>query len=248
MIIDFLRWLLSKLESPGRRALTRDLGPDEFAWMIPPRDMHDAAAWDVYWHHQAEKGRMGMQMSDMLSNSDTVISAMHANGLRSVLFVGNGLAVEPRHYIDAGFDVTIMDLSPFAMDTVRTAIAKNDLRGECVTGDLLDPSACPGPFDVIVERRTLQLFDDTERPRALVALTNRLSPRGLFVTHAHLGGWRPGRPRAHPANAPGGRAAARRRLAELGARHRAARARGVDLCHDRVSRRRRAPAAYVLEG
>ena len=199
MPFAFLRRLFLKTKSSAGRALTRDPGSEEFAWMVPPRDMHDAAAWDNYWRNQVGMGLLDTQMFEVLSNSDTVISAMRANGLRSVLFVGNGLAIEPRCYIAEGFDVTIMDLSALAMDLVRKAIAENNLRAACVTGDLLDPSLCSGPFDVVVERRTLQLFDNTERNRALVALTNRLSPRGLFVTHAHLGGWRPGSPRTHPA-------------------------------------------------
>ena len=106
-----------------------------------------------------------------------------------------------KRYIADGFDVTIMDLSALAIDVIRKAIAESSQRAECVAGDLLDPSVCPGPFDVVVERRTLQLFDDTERNRALAALTKRLSSRGLLVTHAHLGGWRPGKPRTHPAEA-----------------------------------------------
>ena len=124
---------------------------------------------------------------------------MRANDLRSVLFVGNGLALEPKLFMDEGFDVTIMDLSAFAMNRIQEAIVRNNLRGECVTGDLLDASLARGPFDVIVERRTLQLFEDAERDQALAAITNRLAPRGLFVTHAHLGSWRPGTPRTHPA-------------------------------------------------
>jgi hypothetical protein len=31
----------------------------------------------------------------------------------------------------------------------------------------MDSAVCPGPDDVIIERRTLQLFADEERPHAL---------------------------------------------------------------------------------
>jgi hypothetical protein len=56
---------------------------------------------------------------------------------------------------------------------------------------LADPTLCPGPFDLIVERRTLQLFPEEERPAALQALANRLACPGLFFSHCHDGGWRP---------------------------------------------------------
>ena len=31
----------------------------------------------------------------------------------------------------------------------------------------MDPAVCPGPYDVIIERKTLQLFADEEGPHAL---------------------------------------------------------------------------------
>jgi hypothetical protein len=64
-------------------------------------------------------------------------------------------------------------------------------------GDLTDLAVCPGPFDVIVERRTLQLFPKAERLLALDRLVERLSPRGVLVSHEHQGGWRPGMSRTH---------------------------------------------------
>jgi hypothetical protein len=69
------------------------------------------------------------------------------------------------------------------------------------TGDLMDPHVCPGPFDVVVERRTLQLFADRDRPEALERLVSRLAPRGTFVSHQHSGRWKPGEPRTHYAEA-----------------------------------------------
>jgi hypothetical protein len=67
----------------------------------------------------------------------------------------------------------------------------------CVTGDLMDPDVCPGPFDVIIERRTVQLFPRSEQLSALHHLVGRLADRGVFVSHEHQGCWRPGEPRRH---------------------------------------------------
>jgi hypothetical protein len=66
-----------------------------------------------------------------------------------------------------------------------------------VTGDLIDMAHCPGPFDVVIERRTVQLFKAEERPSALERLALRLGPRGVLVSHEHQGAWRPGDARAH---------------------------------------------------
>jgi hypothetical protein len=70
-----------------------------------------------------------------------------------------------------------------------------------VTGDLMDPNVCPGPFDVVIERRTVQLFPKHEQISALDHLIGRLAERGVFVSQEHQGRWRPGEPRAHHAEA-----------------------------------------------
>ena len=72
-------------------------------------------------------------------------------------------------------------------------------RLEFVCGDLSDPAMCPGPFDVVIERRTVQLFPEEEREAALDRLAARLSARGMFVSHMHDGGGGPGRHRPHHA-------------------------------------------------
>ena len=64
-------------------------------------------------------------------------------------------------------------------------------------GDLCDPNVCPGPFDVIIERRTVQLFPVAEHAAALARLTDRLGSRGYFISHQHKGAWRPDEPRTH---------------------------------------------------
>jgi hypothetical protein len=63
---------------------------------------------------------------------------------------------------------------------------------EFLAGDLLDPKFCKGPFDVIIERRTAQLFFGNERNEMLEMLTTRLNPTGILVSHCHVGCWKPG--------------------------------------------------------
>ena len=70
-----------------------------------------------------------------------------------------------------------------------------------VTGDLMDPEVCPGPFDVVIERRTVQLFPQHEQISALHRLVERLAESGVFVSHEHQGGWEPGETRSHHAEA-----------------------------------------------
>ena len=68
---------------------------------------------------------------------------------------------------------------------------------EFLSGDLMDPGFCKGPFDVVIERCMVQLFSQAERDEILKKMTARLNPTGIFVSHCHMGWWRPGVPREH---------------------------------------------------
>jgi hypothetical protein len=56
----------------------------------------------------------------------------------------------------------------------------------------MNPGLCPGPFDLVLERRTLQLFAGfNQLDAAMTAVANRLDDRGILFSHCHDGGWRP---------------------------------------------------------
>jgi len=57
-----------------------------------------------------------------------------------------------------------------------------------VTGDLSLKSVCPGPFDAVIERRTLQLFREADQLSSLERLVGRLATPGTFVSQEHRPG------------------------------------------------------------
>lgn len=185
-------------------------GPrDDFSWMFPPKTLVDPAPWDRFWHDHLTHGMAGIL--DMWCDDGPIIDAMRANGLKTVLCVGNGISQEPRALAWAGFEVTALDLSPFASQIAeRAEPTENHLASivggrsagsngyvTFVVGDLCDPACCPGPYDVVIERRTLQLYPEEQRPAALNAVADRLASPGIFFSQAHNGAWRPPQPRNH---------------------------------------------------
>jgi hypothetical protein len=194
---------------PLWRADPTRLDVGDIAWAFPPSTVSDAAPWDDYWQAQVTHGVIGF--TELFGDDADLVDAMRAGGLRTVLCVGNGLSLEARALAACGFAVTALDLSPWATAMAeqaspppahlarllrgRTADTMGPLR--FTAGDLRDPTICPGPFDVIVERRTLQLFPEEERPAALQAVANRLACPGLFISHCHRGSWRQSGPRTH---------------------------------------------------
>ena len=211
--------------SQGESGRRGELDPDvaefgNFDWSTihPPADLHDVDGWNRFWQVRLDQRLLlrmeeGLDVAFCRSQLQHLVDAMRANALRSVLCAGAGLAGEPHALAYAGCTVTVLDLSPLAVQVASTRKSPPDAMeryferpcqapGGSVTyqvGDFFDPQAAPGPFDVVIERRTLQLWSGQEFQKAIDAITARLAPRGIFVSHVHLGGWRPGESRDHKA-------------------------------------------------
>lgn len=201
---EFLDWFLGPKAGEIRRRQTPDLD-----WFTPPCALDDPAPWDRYWADQLRHGVAGF--TDLFCNDGDLVDAMDANGLETVLCIGSGVSLEPHALARCGFRVTAMDLSPFAIRVAGQAKPTDEVLSrlvdsrpprpggslDFVVGDLLDETCCPGPYDVVIERRTLQLFPKPQRATAMTSTANRLASRGIFSSHYHNGGWRPPEPQIH---------------------------------------------------
>ncbi len=187
-----------------KRLLHRDDPDDDFSWLYPPRNLHDPAAWDRYWNGFVSHG-FGPGFHDMMAADPETTRVMAEMGIKTVLCAGSGISQEPRALAEAGFEVTALDLSPLAMKLAQAwnfspadlprfltpEQQKSTGSVRFIVGDLFDLAVCPRPFDMIIERRTLQNFPEEERGRALDALIARLAKTGIFLSHCHDGSARP---------------------------------------------------------
>ncbi len=163
----------------------------------PPQDVRDALAWDRYWKDQAARGLRPHLFNPYFTDDLDLIAYMTSRGFRSALCVGSGISPEPRTLAAAGFDVTALDFSAAAARLAQAVPLDTDLLNSFmggtlsyVTDDLLDAAVCPGPFDVVIERRW-------QPGDALEALARRVRPDGLFVSHYHSGWWKGPMPPVH---------------------------------------------------
>jgi hypothetical protein len=198
-----------KRESAALEECRRMLADVNIEDLQPPSDLHSSEPWDTYWRLHHQTGLLGF--SEMFVDDRELVRVMEARGFRSVLCVGSGLALEPHALAAAGLRVTMLDISRTAVAAMRAAALEPGMFSrildasqlqpggtlECVAGDLTDTTVCPGPYDVVIERRTLQLFPEAERGAALAAVAARMNPNGILFTHAHDGRGGPGRPRTH---------------------------------------------------
>ena len=175
-MLKIFRWLVNPPSVQRRPAATAkaEMAPgreDDMAWFFPPCDVRSGEPWDQYWGAQLDHG-LGPQLQDMFCDDDALLDAMHTRGLTTVLCVGSGISQEPHALAAAGFDVTALDISPFAMRFASELTLSPSRVGQFfdlqrtrpggtvkfAVGDLVDSTVCPGPFDVVIERKTLQLF------------------------------------------------------------------------------------------
>jgi hypothetical protein len=205
---------------PGEAEALRSLATSA---LHPPSSLDSDAGWDLFWRVRIEQPlirRMedAMDLAFCRDQRRALVATMRREGWQSVLCVGNGLSGEAAALADAGFAVTALDRSAFAIAHAPPvapesppfaayfgqAFSRTGGSLRFVHGDLFDAQVCPGPFDVIIERRTLQLWsrfapvaDGDDCDRGLAAVTARLADAGLVVSHQHMGAWRPDQSRQH---------------------------------------------------
>jgi len=133
----------------------------------------------------------------------SLVDTMRANGLNTVLCVGNGISQVPRAVAWAGFDVNALichlmqrrwpvKFTPPAEFLAQLVGERSGgLNGNLkfVVGNLCDSECCPGRYDLVIERLNLRLYSDEDQPRALQAVANRLASPGIFFSESHDGGW-----------------------------------------------------------
>ena len=177
---------------------------DDLSWLNPPANPHDGAAWDRFWLNHIEHG-IGPPFFDMFFDDSELVKVMNDEGKRSILCAGNGISQEPKALAAAGMEVVALDISPLAVEIAESypfpleaisqyyepELQKPGGKVEFVTGDILDSTICPGPYDVIIERLTAQNYHTHGIGTVLNALAQRLSENGIFLSHCHDGAWRP---------------------------------------------------------
>jgi SAM-dependent methyltransferase len=212
---EFLKKLFSR--TPPQQ-LGLEVGPvsersrvarNDYRWFEPPISLVNPDPWDIFWYEHLSRGYG--DFVHLFCDDGDLVDTMRANRLKTVLCVGNGISQEPRALAWAGFDVTALDLSPYATKVATEVSPPAELLAELVggrsgglngdlkfvAGNLCDPECCPGPYDVVIERNTLQLYSDEYKARALQTVANRLGSPGIFFSQAHNGSWKPPAPRVH---------------------------------------------------
>jgi len=177
-----------------------------------PTNINDVEGWNYFWKYLINIDKHDL-LFDIFDDSSWLIPFLKKLGYQTILCAGNGISLEPYALAYAGFDVTVLDVSAYAnqylssyqisgqelkylsyfdnlnLEEVPTEEILNKVKSvKFVTGSIFDNDICPGLFDVIITRRTVQLFNlisEDQLIAAMQSLLNRLTPTGLLINHGH---------------------------------------------------------------
>ncbi len=178
----------------------------EYPLSLYPLDVESHHEWDLYWRGRPLPSPSWEVWRERFA---PWIELFRERGLNSLLFVGNGLSPEPQLFSYAGFQSVSLELSGVANQSAAqwsfpnhgeevcpscetqsscwlASIESGSKKAKFVTGSMFDAHACSGPFDVLVIRRTLHLFQGRRLHEALRRLRERLRPGGVLIVEIHF--------------------------------------------------------------
>lgn len=103
----------------------------------------------------------------------------HRSEKKRVLEVGCGRGSLSAYFAEAGWDCTLLDISPAAIELARSAFHANSLAASFEVGDCLNMSFDDGVFDVVFSIGLLEHFDDIGL--AIREQVRVLAPGGVFI-------------------------------------------------------------------
>lgn len=171
-----------------------DEAPEEFIdtphdWMVPE-------VWDHYWQRIINNQEsIYFHILPSCSFSPYTLAFLQQRKANRILFAGNGISLEPLAWAHAGFDVTVVDISPTASKFIMTQNYELSAHycpqgGQLtvLTEDLFShtPPAC---YDALFSIRSFQGFPRKKQVHLAARLYEWLRPGGFcLIETMNVGG------------------------------------------------------------
>jgi ubiquinone/menaquinone biosynthesis C-methylase UbiE len=149
----------------------------------------DGSNFDANWRHASEskylhwtKGEITNQIQLAFRNHWLTFQDLlseKSGGKRRVLEVGCGRGSLSAYFSDAGWDCTLLDISPKAIELAKNAFAENNLEAKFDVGDCLHLPYKDGSFDLVFSIGLLEHFQDIN---SVIKEQKRiLADSGMFI-------------------------------------------------------------------
>jgi SAM-dependent methyltransferase len=138
-----------------------------------------AEALYTHWTREHPANQIQLAFRNHWTLFNELMSTPGFNKGRRVLEVGCGRGSLSCYFSDAGYDCTLLDLSPKVISIAEAIFSKNGLNAKFEVGDACRLPYADGAFDLVFSIGLLEHFDDIETPiREQVRI---LAPGGLFI-------------------------------------------------------------------
>ena len=102
---------------------------------------------------------------------------------KRILEVGSGSGLISAFFAKHGFEVSLLDISPIAIDIAKSTFRQMQVSGSFVVGDLFRMPFEPESFDLVWNAGVLEHFVGEDRLAALQAMANMTKKGGLVITY-----------------------------------------------------------------
>jgi ubiquinone/menaquinone biosynthesis C-methylase UbiE len=136
--------------------------------------------WKNFWLR--DKGRevfldemSGTILKELLRHCGTVQG-------KKILEAGSGRGVISAEIAKLGAEVSLLDISPDAIDIARKHFASRGVYASFIQGDVLDLPFGEMTFDIVWNAGVLEHFEEEPQVKILRNIENVIKPGGLFIT------------------------------------------------------------------
>lgn len=136
-------------------------------------------AYYTHWTKGEPVNQIQLAFRNHWSLFNTFMDTKLFNGGKRVLEVGCGRGSLSSYFSDAGYDCTLLDLSPDVIEIAKKIFSKNDLHAQFMVGDAYDLKLDDNSFDVVFSIGVFEHFEDIATP--IKEQVRILDKGGLFI-------------------------------------------------------------------
>lgn len=138
-------------------------------------------AFYTHWTKKEPENQIQLAFRNHWKLFNTFMDSPLYNGGKRVLEVGCGRGSLSSYFSEAGFDCTLLDLSPDVIEIAKKIFAQNNLPANFLVGDAYDLKLKDNSFDLVFSIGVFEHFEDIVTP--IKEQIRILDKGGLFIAY-----------------------------------------------------------------
>lgn len=135
----------------------------------------------THWTKTEPVNQIQLAFRNHWSLFNTFMDSKNFNGGKRVLEVGAGRGSLSSYFSDAGYDCTLLDLSPDVIEIAKEIFAKNNHNAKFMVGDAYNMNLPDSSFDIVFSIGVFEHFEDIATP--IKEQIRILDKNGLFIAY-----------------------------------------------------------------